>query len=78
MAEAARKRSEHGGFDRRIFLEYVEPGRLNTARGADPIPNGLNHGPFGENDLVVPNRHWLYGPSRAMWRVLPPRREKTG
>jgi hypothetical protein len=46
--------------------------------GADPIPDGLNHGPFGENDLVVPNRHWLYGPSRAMWRVLPPRREKTG
>jgi hypothetical protein len=25
VAEAARKRGERGGFDQRIFLEYVEP-----------------------------------------------------
>jgi hypothetical protein len=40
-AEAARKRDERGGFDRRIFLEYVDQvGRsfvsLRSRRGAGP------------------------------------------
>jgi hypothetical protein len=27
MSEADRKRAEHGGFDKRIFLEYVDEAR---------------------------------------------------
>jgi predicted house-cleaning noncanonical NTP pyrophosphatase (MazG superfamily) len=37
VVEATRKRGERGGFDQRIFLEYVD--RLNTARGADRALN---------------------------------------
>ena len=31
------------------------PGRLNTARCADRIPNGLNHGPFGQKSFIISN-----------------------
>jgi predicted house-cleaning noncanonical NTP pyrophosphatase (MazG superfamily) len=37
VAEAARKRTERGGFDQRIFLEYVDQAGL-IPRGADRIP----------------------------------------
>ena len=39
--------------------------------GADQILNGVNHGPFGEQNFFIPNGPWPYGPSRAMWRLLP-------
>jgi predicted house-cleaning noncanonical NTP pyrophosphatase (MazG superfamily) len=46
--------------------------------GADQILNGLNHGPFGEKNFFIPNGHWAYGPSRAMWCRLPRRGRAYG
>jgi hypothetical protein len=41
------------------------PRLSQAARGADRILNGVNHGPFGEKNFIIPNGHWPYGLSRA-------------
>lgn len=63
---AAKGSQDCGPHDRRVFatvhrrgdgLLTHRPGRLNTARCADRIPNGLNHGPFGQKNFIIPNGH---------------------
>ena len=34
--------------------------------GAGRVLNEENHGPFGERNLIIPNGHWLCGPSQAL------------
>ena len=47
-AEAARKRDERDGFDRRIFLEYVDQVGWTPRDALTESRNGLSHGPFGK------------------------------
>jgi predicted house-cleaning noncanonical NTP pyrophosphatase (MazG superfamily) len=68
-AEVARKRGERAGSTSGSFSNTSNRSAEYRA-GADQIRNGLNHGPFGEKELLHPERALALRSERAMWRLL--------